>query len=865
VADRLTAAVRTQDAIRSAKSGEIGDARRLLREALTADREYPPAWLWFAAVTDDPDEQLFCLREANRLRPDATTARAIANLREATPRVPDELQAFSDPEPPELLASFRDNARQVRRRRRLVVAGLIVVLVLAAVVYGLSRPEFTPLYVAVVTDLDSTGSQGSGQEIADAAAWAADDANTARLIPDHRLELVFFDDNDDPGQAAEVAREIVEDGRYVAVIGHRSSAASEAASPVYAEAQIPAISPTATADALTRESRWYFRSVFDNSTQGAGAAHYGLGPLGGGSAAVVHSDTSFGRSLAQGFRAAYERSEKVAVSAAVDEDDAEQPLLGQVDAAVDKIEEARPTGPIFVATAEASAVKLTKEIRSRGLDNVIMGSDAVASEAFFAGLLEKPNPLKPEQFADIVVSTPLAVQALTGEAVAFYDAFGQQRRAIPSWESGLTYDAVNVIAQSLSRAERKLNRGVEDIRGAVRAEMDIARTPADAFDGLTQRIYFDSTGSAVRQTAQVTAGASGDGQVVLDSAPLQLVEYSPQAELDLEEALANGSAIEIDDTVFSVQRVVDVGLNFNDLTTLDVGTQSFQANFFVYLKYHGGDELADITFPNSVIPDLSPGEPVRKEVFPDASMFGDETYVLYQVTGSFRSRMDFTEFPFDEQTLNIVLGNETLPSSRVVYAPDPDLLLTAQNERLTSGLDATQTIDNITNWTADEVRFAPRAVGNTSSLGDPRRVASASGITYSQFAASVDVSRDTASFLVKNVLPLFLLAIVTFASLWIPFTEGIRITIATTGILTGAVMLGSVTRSLVNVEYTVAIEWAYYAFIALSVFMVVIALIGRRKQEKRRLASVRGLNNFARIFYALFVLGTVLAYTVAFG
>jgi ABC-type branched-subunit amino acid transport system substrate-binding protein len=864
VGDSLTAAVRTQDAIRNAKTGEMADARRLLREALTADREYAPAWLWFAALADDPDEQLFCLREANRLRPEPKTARAIANLRDATPRVPEELRAFSDPEPPEMFDSFRASALEQRRRRRLVAAGVAALIVFAAAVFLLARPELTPLYVAVVTDLDSTGSPASGQEIADAAAWAANEANEAAVVPGHRLEIVFFDDNDDPGQAAEVARSIVDDGRFVAVVGHRSSAASQAASPVYAAAKIPAISPSSTADALTRRSRWYFRTVFDNSTEGSGAAHFGLGLLGGGSAAIIYSDDAFGKSLANGFRRTWQGQEDVTVSVAVPEDDTGNPLPGRVESAVDRIESARPTGPILVATAEASAVKLVKELRRRGLDNVIMGSDAVATEAFFAGLLDSPNALDPEELARVVVSTPLAVQALSGQAVSFYDAFGQERRSIPTWEAGLTYDAVSVIAESLQRAEGTLAQGFEDIRRAVRDEMDAARTPADAFAGLTAPIYFDSTGSAVRQTAGVTASASSEGAVVLDSAPLQLVEYSPEAELDLAEALSNGSAIEIDDTVFSVQRVVDVGLNFNRLTNLDVETQSFEANFFVYLKYHGGDELADIVFPNSVIPDLGPGEPVRKEVFAAESIFGDETYVLFQVAGNFRSRMDFSEFPFDEQTLQIILGNETLPASRVVYAPDPALLLTAQADRLSSGLDAAETIDSITNWSADEVTFEPRAVGNTSSLGDPRRVASAPGLTYSEFVANVAVSRDTGSFLVKNVLPLLLLAIVTFASLWVSFTEGIRITIATTGILTGSVMLGTVTRSLVNVDYTVAIEWAYYAFIALSVIMVVIALIGRKKSEKRKLAAVRGLKQFARIFYAVFVLATVLAYVVAF-
>jgi hypothetical protein len=52
---------------------------------------------------------------------------------------------------------------------------------------------------------------------------------------------------------------------------------------------------------------------------------------------------------------------------------------------------------------------------------------------------------------------------------------------------------------------------------------------------------------------------------------------------------------------------------------------------------------------------------------------------------------------------------------------------------------------------------------------------------------------------------------------------------------------------------TTAIEWAYYVFISLAASTVVVTLLGRGWNEDRRLASVRALNIFARIYYPVVV------------
>ena len=113
--------------------------------------------------------------------------------------------------------------------------------------------------------------------------------------------------------------------------------------------------------------------------------------------------------------------------------------------------------------------------------------------------------------------------------------------------------------------------------------------------------------------------------------------------------------------------------------------------------------------------------------------------------------------------------------------------------------------------------------------------------------------------------PLALLAMVTYVALWYPYKDATaRISFGVTGILTGAVMLNSVTSSLPAVDYTVAIQWAYYAFILLSGLCILGALIGRQLTEKRQLSRVRTLDRVMRIGYPAFIGVVVLGYLIAF-
>ena len=862
MADRITATSRTRSAIRAANEGELNDARTLLVEALEADREYAPAWLWFAAIAEDESEQLFCLDQAQQIQPERSTELAIQRLRGVEPTAPRELAAFVDPEPPRLVKTFREDAKAHRKRRRLLgwLSVLAVVSVGLAIWAWLASDQRESVYFAVVTNATTQVGPAKGSEVQRAAQWAADSYNESFRLPGKRIELINYDDEGNPVRAAEIAREIIADDKVLGVIGHQTSATSEAAAPIYAEAGIPVITPTATADQIGVDNDWFFRTVFDNSEEGQGLADYGIAILGGGTTAVVSSNTSYGRSLADGFVNSWTASgQQVVARAEVPVDAQGVAREGAIDNAIAQVVAAQPTGPIMVATTEPAGIALIKGLRATGLDNLILTGDALASLSTFQQLVAEPNPLSDP--STVFAGTPLTLQGLVGEAVTFYDAFSEELGYEASWEAGLTHDAVDVFAEAIMRSEDAgVGGSLEARRQGIRDALATAVSPETAFEALTRPIFFDEFGAADRPVAIEVGEIGSSGEVNVDGSFFQLVEYSPEAGVKLADALADGTAVQVADRVFTVQRLVNVGINLNEVTALDVGAGTFEADFFVYFKYPGDDSAVDIYFPNAVKPDLSLGDPVRQVKFDDL-----QTYALYQVQGQFKSYMNFKDFPFDVQDLQILLGNTSLPSAQIVYAPDPELLATPQADRLISGVDAQSTIDNVPNWGADAVTFFPKSIGNTADLGSPVINAGPSGVTYSLMATDVTISRDTASFLVKNVLPLALLVIVTFMALWLPFGESARVTFSVTGILTGAVMLNSVTSSLRNVEYTVAIEWAYYAFIFLSAIMLALTMYGRYLNDQRRLASLRKLNSFTKIFFGVFVFFTVMAYIVKFG
>jgi branched-chain amino acid transport system substrate-binding protein len=263
---------------------------------------------------------------------------------------------------------------------------------------------------------------------------------------------------------------------------------------------------------------------------------------------------------------------------------------------------------------------------------------------------------------------------------------------------------------------------------------------------------------------------------------------------------------------------------------------------------------------NAAEANLTIGDPIR--VVED----NGQTYALYRVAGRFKASFEFQDFPFDRQSLDISLQNQGLPSSKLVYAVDPEFLALPQDNRLMSGSNAAVSINAIPSWETTDLQMFQESVGSTALMGDPEAHVGSGGIEYSLLTAEVTIHRDLVAFLVKNLLPLALLAAITYVSLFFPHSQtGERVAFAVSAILTAAVLLSTVTAVLPQVGYTVAIEWGFYAFIFLSAICIIIGLAGDWLYEERRLSELRKLDRFSHVFYPLFLLAVAAAYAWRYG
>ena len=580
---------------------------------------------------------------------------------------------------------------------------------------------------------------------------------------------------------------------------------------------------------------------------------------------LVSIGNEYGTSLRRAFTSAFvqdgrQLSGDVLIPSTYASTDAMKPWVAKVLREFNAAKAKGETGPVILMANLDIGAELIKALRADGFTGTIAGSDSMGSGDLVQQLTTGSNPVK--NFTNIVIAVPVAKEALTGRAVKVIRELEEASGLRSTWLTPTTYQAVDLIQQASLRIKQNLSPDtLPQDRQAIRDALASATSPKTAFAGISAPVYFNDNHSAVMPTAILRGwNATATGKPSLEPAYLQLGLVDQMTQQERDQARQEGRLIEISGTEYERQSLVRIGVNINEIGQLDTGAGTFYADAFVWIKFRGDERAPKIEFVNADSP-IDLGAPVKTTVGPLG-----ERYDLYRIQGTFKSQFDFSDFPFDTQLLDITIQNVDAPATQLIYAPDPDLLATSSEERLKSGVNIGKNIDNIPNWKADSVDFFQQSIGSSAALGDPTVVdAATTTTTYSQFVTETTISRDVASFLVKNVLPLILLVLVTYIALWTPGSDlATRVSFGVTGILTGAVMLNDVTASLPNVDYSVAIQWAYYAFIALSALVVLEGIFSHKLNEDGSLNAARRLDIIARVIYPLGVLAIIFTYWAKF-
>jgi ABC-type branched-subunit amino acid transport system substrate-binding protein len=876
------------------REGRLDEARALFVRALLTDHENERAWLWLATVATDPDEQRYCLNRALEINPESSGLRRRVLLPPGPAVVPPELIELDHPPLPPDLADVRTptlpmlprTARERRQRAQAsrVVSGagdgtdadiplpaaapprlsrsywllpLLALVLLVAAGWLTSRNQGAPApddYVIAYAGPLTGEDAAIGQEQLQAVQLAVAEQNARGGIGGHKVRVESFDDGNDPARASQIAETLAADDQILLVIGHDRSEATAAAAPAYEQAGLTVISPSSTADTLGESQPWVFRAIFTNRTEGAFSAEYARHALEAKTASIVSTPGDYETSLANAFADQFSTSGEIRQRWDLDPKNRD----ASIDAVVSGLRDDPEPGVLFLALEPADAHALLLALGRADLQPTMLGGEALGFDEFADLFAAEPEAQEqPGFFTDgLYVVSPLLYDSLGGNALEFAQRYGAAFGSMPDWLGAKAYDATALGLYTLSTLDgaNPANTPAADLRQQVQRALAGLIGGDESVPGLEGPLSFNQDRS-VRESLSIGVFDLGS----LQSASLQYRPTSPGAVSDLDAELASGQVFDLNGEYFRQYRVVYVGVGINGVSEINVQNQTFDADFFLWFRYQGDEDAEDVFFINAEEPDTPLPDPIER------SEVDDEHFAMYRIDSTFNQPMDFRNYPWDKHTLNIGLQNVSLSEEDVVYVPDQSNLRQTQAERLSSGVDVTRPFNQVPSWIATRVLFTQDTATTRGTVPDPR-----SGAPELRSASTYNVQmafeRDVRSFLIKNLLPLALLALVTYISLFFsPESAGTRIGFSITSILTTSVLLQSISSNLPDIGYTVAIEWGFYIYIGLSALLVLVNITIERWYKARRYAAVAQLDRIARITYPVVILAVVTAYAVRFG
>jgi branched-chain amino acid transport system substrate-binding protein len=720
-------------------------------------------------------------------------------------------------------------------------------------------PEKTPYYIAVAGPM-SGKSEINGQAMVKAIRLYLDELNDQGGIEGNPVELLIFDDQNQRDMAKQQAVKIATESQALAVIGHYSSSTGLAASPIYQQYGVPAISGSATADKLTQKNDWYFRTIFNNSDQGALVANYIHKTLDYDVAHILFDEDAYGSTLATAFM---EAAEMIGL-----EVQHQWPFNSANErsfkyAMTDMVEtlEASPNdkGIVFLAVHSTEAVEALIALR-RSIERYIpiIGADAISSSNFVAKLGKYPKEeTQPGYYSDKVYTTSPFILGLANlEAQEFRSKFLEKYQAEPAVTSALYYDATLLAIDAIQKmVSSGVATSIQQQRQQVKDNLWQLSTLADAIAGVTGDLYFNQHGDVIKA---IPMGIYKGGKTVAAIRQYQPLQNLQSIEHPLQGILSNHIVL-VNNKFMTESQVVYAGIDFTEITDLNLLSSSFEADFYLWFRFKGDFDDRNIEFLN-ILEATDLGEPIleRKST--------TEPGVLtrsYRVKARFKVDFNLRKYPLDQQMLPVYFRHKELTTNDLIYVVDRETMgldkLTGPN----ADPEKIKQFFSISGWYLNKMAFFQSTQINDSTLGVTELVGNQQRIEYSQINGVLVITRHVLSFILKNLLPvIFLVGLGYLAFFILAFPQ--KLTLGVNLILASSLFHLKLASDLPNIDYVVLIEYFFYLVYALAVFIIVIAVLSHLTDEEDEHGKmvVQRLNLMGKVVYPfiLFIFIGVIIY-----
>lgn len=743
----------------------------------------------------------------------------------------------------------------MNNKTRLSLISVFLVICQFFLVVSSQAQETTPWTIAVVGPM-SGESAHLGRAMVEAAQIRVDEVNADGGVNGRLVELKTYDDENSATKAVLAAKQIALDDNNLLVIGHRTSGASIAAGAIYLENKIPAISGTATADALTVGNPWYFRVTYNNGFQADFIANYINSVLGYKTATLVSTNSVYGRSLAKAFitstgKLPLEIKREFTVDAQSPDIDLDMADI------VSELSLAPDSGMVFLAMNAANAAHFVREMRNSGFTLPIFGPDAINQQ--FPTYFE-PDPIlktRPGDFTDQIYATTSMIWDVANEnAVNFRAKFRDKYGHSPDSGNALYYDAASVAIHAIANATIAGTDITAD-RDAIRSFLTSINKPISAFDGITGNIYFDEKGNAIKS---VPVGIFELGEFI--SAPIQLQPVlNPVMVPNFSEKLESKDIIPYADGYMNSAQIVYFGVDINEISNLNTSTGNYTLDFFIWFRYRGDLDLSKIEFSNAVGP-IRLVNPIWSR---ERNSMQIETF---KVRGTFHGDFQFKNYPFDKQNIVLEVRHRDLTSESLRFVTDNlGMRLTGEGVTLLSRLHEEDVFRSAKGWQMTNAQIYQDVVKTASTLGETRSFQGETAVNFSKMKMEMEISRKLTSYSTTIMLPMVILFVIGLLLFAVPIREiPPRLSGGILVLVTVSLLRARLSNDLPNIGYLVAIDYIFFALQIVMWFSIAVSVLVFWVNERKSKILASRLNMIGASLYPLPIVavGIYIWWTVSF-
>ena len=350
-----------------------------------------------------------------------------------------------------------------------------------------------------------------GTAVTTGAALAVEEINAAGGLLGRQLEIVNADDQYDPTECLNAFNSLVSQGVGL-IVGSVTSGCTSAITGAANEEEVCLITPTSTADSITTEDDFVFRSCYADSFQGAIAAAYakqaGYDKVG----MVYCAADTYSKGLYDSFSAACKTYgvEVAAVesTASMDVQDYTNQFAAMVNAGVQFV-----YAPFYY---DVIGPYLVTQARAAGYTGVIMGADGYDTTPDYV-----VDGADLTAFDNVYWTNHYDPADTSEKSVAFVSAYEAKYGNTPSAFAALAYDCVMMYKAAIEAAG---SADPVEVRDALAADGVV-------YDCITGTYSLDETGTPIKGASIIAfeAGTGADGKPAVVSKLLDVVTELPQA------------------------------------------------------------------------------------------------------------------------------------------------------------------------------------------------------------------------------------------------------------------------------------------------------------------------------------------------